>query len=392
MYLNKLNFMFKKIILTTIIVFTILILLKPGLVSAGIVPCGTSENPEPCNLCHFFQMLQTIINGTALVLGAFAAIYIVIGGITMLISGGEPEKVNQGKRMITYTIFGIIVAFVAWIIISEVMLILVGEGKGTKGVMPWPWNRIECVPTEPIGGDGERVERFTYCHIQYADSADAMVLNYNTEAECRSGCPAICDLVVPRSNCQSWCCLEVNRNGFDNVCTTPPPQTNWCNRSSSATWPISGINPNQRGDASGVLANFLDCLYLQPDMDTGHPINSISDDRLCDNTCTFSGASCSTQCQHSCASAHYGCGPSSSCYGYSYAVDIDIADGSTTEETAVNHAAYTCAQMLWGAGSLIKCLGPSNDPTSHSNHIHISIAAARGCGCDSIGANQACRP
>src|SRR4030043_291303 len=165
----------------------------------------------------------------------------------------------------------------------------------------------------------------------------------------------------------------------------PPPAPQWCTRSSSKTWPIAGINPNQRGDASGVLANFLDCLYLQPDMDTGHPITSISDDRLCNNTCIFSGGTCSTACSHVCSSAHYGCGPSSFCYGYSYAVDIDIANGSTDEEPDVNHAAYNCAQTLWGA--TIKCLGPSNDPANHNNHVHISISAARGCGWDSVGAN-----
>lgn len=499
MYLNKLNFMFKKIILTTIIVSAILILLKPSLVSAGIVPCGTSENPEPCNICHFFQMLKLIIDGTALILGAWAAIYIVIGGIAMLISGGEPEKTNQGKRMITYAIFGVIIAFVAWIIISETMLILVGEGRGTRGVMPWPWNRIECEPTEPIEGGGEvAVGEYCICEVPVYATMDRNIslfieikgTNLNTADNCRNNCNSsnagtYCpDRVTsnnPRLRCanqsslqtiQTVCtreeatsdsitgacftdsiacydaarttyirqCMLDNRlictctSGLATWCTssrpiglqrrihevgvgglfnawdcvrnceysggycrlgslsTPPISiVNWCTRSSSATWPISGINPNQRGDVSGVLANFLDCLYLQPDMDTGHPITSISDNNLCSGTCTFSGATCSSQCQHSCDSAHYGCGPSSSCWGYSYAVDIDITDGSTAEETDVNHAAYTCAQMLWGT-TQIKCLGPSNDSANHNNHVHISISWVRGCGCDSIGTNQACRP
>jgi hypothetical protein len=79
---------------------------------------------------------------------------IVIGAVILLTSGGIPEKVTHGKRVITYTIIGLAIAFCSWMLINQTMLLLVGEGRGEGEAIPWPWDRIECEFITP-GASGE---------------------------------------------------------------------------------------------------------------------------------------------------------------------------------------------------------------------------------------------
>ena len=146
----------------TIFAVLLILLVLPQTASAGLVPCGTIEHPEKCNLCHFFQLLQAIINGASVTLLALAAIFIVIGGIVILSSAGSPDRMSEGKKMITYSIIGIVVCFGAWIIINTVMSALVNPGK-----MPWPWNKIQCVSAQTNGGgdDDETTGEYCACEV-----------------------------------------------------------------------------------------------------------------------------------------------------------------------------------------------------------------------------------
>jgi hypothetical protein len=161
----------------SITIFAILLisLVMPQLVLArGLVPCGGTGEPK-CNICHFFQLLQKIISGASISVLALAALFIVIGGIIILSSAGSPDKASEGKRMISYSIIGIVICFGAWIIINTVMNALVSQEK-----MPWPWNKIQCVPTQTNGGgDGDEEPTGEYCICEvpvYTTAARTMQL------------------------------------------------------------------------------------------------------------------------------------------------------------------------------------------------------------------------
>lgn len=131
------------------ITILVILLLLPLAVSArGLVPCGGEGEPQ-CNLCHVFQLMQNLTKGASIAILGWAALFIVIGGVLILTSGGSPDKASQGKRMITYAIIGVVICFSAWIIINTVMNALAKQ-PGQPGAIPWPWNRIECAPTEPV--------------------------------------------------------------------------------------------------------------------------------------------------------------------------------------------------------------------------------------------------
>ena len=135
---------------------------KPGTVctQAGTGPDGKPidlKDAQPCGICHFFIMIQRVLNGISIVLFIWVVLYVVIGGITILTAAGSAEQISKGKKMITYAIIGVVIALSSWIIINETMLLLVGEYK-KEGVMPWPWDKIECsigeIPVLPQGDDG----------------------------------------------------------------------------------------------------------------------------------------------------------------------------------------------------------------------------------------------
>jgi cytochrome bd-type quinol oxidase subunit 2 len=66
------------------------------------------------------DLKETVLNILQLVLGLLALIAVVMiiwGGFTWLTAGGNEEKVEQAKRIITAAIIGLIVILLAWAIV-----------------------------------------------------------------------------------------------------------------------------------------------------------------------------------------------------------------------------------------------------------------------------------
>jgi hypothetical protein len=115
-------------------------LLLPLLAGAqGLVPCGEPGNP--CQLCHLFKLVNNIINW---VLFAFvpiiAPVFIVIGGLYILVARGDPGTYTQGRNVLTATVIGLIIIYTAWVLLSTVLTSL--------GVASWTglgtWWQIQC--------------------------------------------------------------------------------------------------------------------------------------------------------------------------------------------------------------------------------------------------------
>lgn len=174
-----------KCLTITILAILLVLLVLPQVASAArfpfegpLVPCGRCEeweckewkedvcvqrnydkciNPDPathpevqpCNICHFFVLAQNVIDGFITIILAIGTVMIGVGGLIILTSGGVPEKASHGKRVITYVIIGLLVTFMAWMVINETMLLLVGTKTGVgEQKLPWPWDKIECPKPE----------------------------------------------------------------------------------------------------------------------------------------------------------------------------------------------------------------------------------------------------
>ena len=129
----------------------------------GLVPCGgviwigggidpaTGEcvgglpmtYPESrCQLCHFFVMLDGILDFIFLrLVPAIAVLMLLIGGIMLFFAGGSPQTLSQAKSVITTTVIGLVIIFAAWLVVNTFLLII--------GVNAWTglatgWFSINC--------------------------------------------------------------------------------------------------------------------------------------------------------------------------------------------------------------------------------------------------------
>lgn len=116
-------------------------LLLPLFVGAqeGLVPCGQEGNP--CQLCHLFQLINNILNWVLFVfIPVIAPIFIVIGGIYILVARGNPGTYTQGRSVLTATVVGLIIVYTAWVLLNTVLTSL--------GVASWTglgtWWQIQC--------------------------------------------------------------------------------------------------------------------------------------------------------------------------------------------------------------------------------------------------------
>lgn len=155
-------------ILMTFVVAALLATALPYDAAAkGLIPCG-GGSPEPaCQPCHIFSLVQNIYNwlilpppqGSALVI-AIAILMFAYGGFLMLIPGIGGEKsvamYTKGKKVLTNTLIGILIIFLAWLTIDTIIKAVAGQiGSSGPARIPTkvglspgnlgPWNKIECV-------------------------------------------------------------------------------------------------------------------------------------------------------------------------------------------------------------------------------------------------------
>jgi hypothetical protein len=112
-----------------------------------------------CSLCDLYVLVRKIIDFLLFQLALpIAVVVALIGGILLLVSAGDPKKVEQGKSALTNAVIGIIIAFAAWLLINTVLTTLAFKVPFTSGALPW--NEIP-VCQAPIqapalgGGPGE---------------------------------------------------------------------------------------------------------------------------------------------------------------------------------------------------------------------------------------------
>jgi hypothetical protein len=72
---------------------------------------NTTTNP----VNHIIKSAADIL---ALLTGVAAVIFIIIGGLTMVTSGGNAESVANARKQITYAVIGLVIVSFAWLIIT----------------------------------------------------------------------------------------------------------------------------------------------------------------------------------------------------------------------------------------------------------------------------------
>ena len=87
---------------------------KAGIIKSSDVQCPDTDTKVIDNKVGDFV-------GYALIaIGAIAVIFLIIGGLSFVTSGGDPEKVKKAKRTVLYSLIGLALAISANIIVSLV--------------------------------------------------------------------------------------------------------------------------------------------------------------------------------------------------------------------------------------------------------------------------------
>lgn len=92
---------------------------------------GANADTEVCRAQgqdDIAKFLQTIVNTLLFILGAAAVLVIVVSGATFIMSNGDSSLITAAKNRILYAVIGIIVALMAYAIVSFIISQL---GKAT---------------------------------------------------------------------------------------------------------------------------------------------------------------------------------------------------------------------------------------------------------------------
>lgn len=100
----------------------------------SLVPCGHMNSQGVItNPCSFKDVL-TLINGVIKfilfkLVVPIAAIMFFYAGFELVTSGGSTEKRGKAKSVFTNTVWGLVIAVGAWLIVSTILSILGYEGS-----------------------------------------------------------------------------------------------------------------------------------------------------------------------------------------------------------------------------------------------------------------------
>ncbi|MEP7205217.1 MAG: hypothetical protein ABI716_03425 [Candidatus Saccharibacteria bacterium] len=87
----------------------------------------------PADLFGNAGIFTDIVNTLLFIIGALSVIMIIIGGFRYVVSGGSSTAVTSAKNTILYAIVGLVIAFLAYAIISYVLgTLATGGGSGTN--------------------------------------------------------------------------------------------------------------------------------------------------------------------------------------------------------------------------------------------------------------------
>jgi hypothetical protein len=118
--------------------------------AVGIVPCGLSSN-DPCTLCHLIVGIKNLMDWGMAILITISVTAIALGGITYVVSSGDPELTKKAKGFVTSAVIGFSLMLGAWLIINTTLWLFaakgdlgLGEGKN--------WYTFTCSTTSSSTG------------------------------------------------------------------------------------------------------------------------------------------------------------------------------------------------------------------------------------------------
>jgi len=83
-----------------------------ALLSGCTADCNFDANSK-CGVCCFLNTLYNVTDWIFVILVGVASLFVIMGAMNLLMSGGEPSKVASGRQHIMYAAIGLIVGLLA---------------------------------------------------------------------------------------------------------------------------------------------------------------------------------------------------------------------------------------------------------------------------------------
>ena len=109
-----------KLYLSKLLIFLLLSSFFFPTLASGI----TIENPLKYET--FDQIIKALINFVFTIALAAAPLMIIIAGFLFVTAAGNPDKVSQAKRIIWYTVIGLVIVFLANTLVDIIQKIVGG--------------------------------------------------------------------------------------------------------------------------------------------------------------------------------------------------------------------------------------------------------------------------
>ena len=93
-----------------------------------------------CQADDFVQLFANLSSKALIGLPILALLFFIWAGFNLIMSGGNPEKVNSAKKMMTGVLLGcIIILVLAWMWTTFVVVVLTGDLENPGSVFDRPW-------------------------------------------------------------------------------------------------------------------------------------------------------------------------------------------------------------------------------------------------------------
>lgn len=112
----------KKILI--IIILTLILTPLAGVQALDPIVPECAKSTEGDNICCMMYVISNLSRWILGVMGAFALLFFIIGGLMWITSAGSAEKVKKGQSLMVNTVIGIIIIVVAWMAVNFIIISL----------------------------------------------------------------------------------------------------------------------------------------------------------------------------------------------------------------------------------------------------------------------------
>ena len=89
--------------------------------SHGTGSGGTAVFRNPLSSNTIPELISTVLNYVLGLVGVLAVASLVYGGILYMASGGNEDQLNKGKKVLTYSIIGLVVSILSYVIVNTII-------------------------------------------------------------------------------------------------------------------------------------------------------------------------------------------------------------------------------------------------------------------------------